>query len=91
MYVPHQKAREIDGRSNVPVVVLAIWVVSCAVFGPAFFVIRFGGFIDITIERVIFLFILLYVVVGLFKGKAYLQRTPLRSLWGCSHWSALFR
>lgn len=74
MYAPHQKVHEIADRSNLPAVVLAVWIVACAAFGGGFFLIRFAGFVDITIERLIFLIIMLLLVTGFFQGKVRIQR-----------------
>jgi O-antigen ligase len=63
-----------DDRSSLPVILLAIWIVACAALGGGFFLVRFPGFIDITIERILFLIIMLLLFVGLFRGKVDLQK-----------------
>lgn len=74
MYAPKQIAREIDDRSSLPIILLAAWIVATAALGPNFYVIRFAGFVDITIERILFLFMVSFLVVGLFQGKANIQK-----------------
>ena len=44
--------------SNLPAILLACWLVASAVFGPHFFILRIGGIFDITIERLLFIVIL---------------------------------
>lgn len=73
MYAAQSTRHEINPQSNLPVIILAVWIVACAALGSGFFLIRFAGFIDITIERIIFLVILMLLVVGLFHGKVDIQ------------------
>jgi len=61
-------------RSNLPPVILAAWIVASAVFGPLFFVLRPAGLFDITVERLLFLMILLLLVAGLFLGKVRFEK-----------------
>ncbi len=58
-----------QGTSSFPAVLLSFWVVAAAVFGPNFFILRFAGVFDITIERMLFMMVLAWVTVGLFTGK----------------------
>jgi len=74
MYAPQQIAREIDDRSSLPIILLAAWIVATAALGPNFYVIRFAGFVDITIERILFVIMVAFLVVGLFQGKAIIQK-----------------
>ena len=74
MYAPQQIAREIDDRSSLPILLLAAWIVATAALGPNFYVIRFAGFVDITIERILFVIMVAFLVVGLFQGKANIQK-----------------
>lgn len=59
-------------QSDFTAVLLACWMVASAVFGPNFFILRFAGVFDITIERLLFILILAYVAAGLFTGKVNL-------------------
>jgi len=74
MYAPRQIAPKIDDRSNLPVVVLSLWIVASAVFGGYFWALRVPGIFDITIERLLFSVILLLLVAGLFQGKVIIQK-----------------
>ena len=55
--------------SDFPAVLLACWVVAAAIFGPNFFILRFAGVFDITIERLLFILVIAYVTLGFFTGK----------------------
>lgn len=74
MYVSQQIARQIDDRPSLTVILLAAWVIASAAFGTNFYSLRFSGFVDITLERVLFVVIVLCVIGGLFQGKVNLQR-----------------
>ena len=60
-------------RASLPAVVLAIWIIASAALGPRFYVLRFPGGFDITIERLFFILILFFLVSGLFAGKVNLR------------------
>ncbi len=62
-----------DDRVSLPAILLAMWVVSCAVFGFAFFVFRPAGIFDITIERLLFSMIIFFLAAGLLTGKVSFQ------------------
>ena len=62
-----------DERLGLPAILLAIWVIASAVFGVYFFVLRVAGLTDITIERLLFLMILIFLGVGLLTGKVRFQ------------------
>ena len=62
-----------DELSHVPVFVLASWLVASAVFGPAFYVLRIAGVFDITIERLLFILLIGFLMFGLFTGKVNLK------------------
>ncbi len=74
MHVARIKGHETDPQSTLPVKILAVWIVACAAFGAGFFLIRLAGFMDITIERILFLIMLLILIVGLFQGKVDIQK-----------------
>jgi O-antigen ligase len=74
MYAPHPTIDQKIEQPNLPVVLAAIWIVSAAVFGANFYALRFAGFLDITIERLIFLPIILLLLSGMFSGKVDLQK-----------------
>ena len=59
--------------SNLPAILLASWLVTSAVFGPHFFILRIGGIFDISIERLLFIMILVALWAGLFTGKVNLR------------------
>ncbi len=63
-----------QGRSNLPALLLAVWLVSSAVFGGFFYTLRIAGFFDITIERAIFALVILVLLAGLFLGRIELQK-----------------
>ena len=58
-----------EERSDLPALILASWVIACAVLGPYFFIIRLPGIFDITIERLLFILILVFLTTGPFTGK----------------------
>lgn len=62
---PHTK----EDRSTLPAAILAAWVIASAVFGANFYALRFAGFFDISIERLLFSLLALTLVVGLFQGR----------------------
>lgn len=62
-----------DKESSLPAILLSLWLVASALFGPYFFILRFGGIFDITIERLLFVFILAAFGVGLLNGKVNLR------------------
>jgi O-antigen ligase len=66
----HAKEEE---RANLPAILLALWIVSSAVFGVNFFVLRPGGFFDISIERLLFAAIIFFLAAGLFTGRVRFQ------------------
>ena len=47
----------------------SFWLVASALWGPRYFVYKPPGFPDITIERILFLFILFSMIIGLFTGQ----------------------
>ena len=62
-----------DERLGLPAILLAIWMISGPVFGVHFFVLRVAGLTDITIERLLFSMILIFLGVGLLTGKVRFQ------------------
>ena len=62
-----------DENYSLSAVLLACWLVASAIFGPHFFILRFAGIFDITIERLLFVFILAVLGAGLFNGKVNLR------------------
>ena len=56
-------------RASAPAIILAIWVIASAVFGPNFFVLRIAGLFDIFLERLFFVLILVVMLVGFFQGR----------------------
>ncbi|MFH1515073.1 MAG: O-antigen ligase family protein [bacterium] len=66
---PHAK----DERLGLPAILLATWMIAGIVFGVHFFVLRVAGFIDITIEQLLFSMILIFLGVGLLTGKVRFQ------------------
>jgi hypothetical protein len=70
----HQKSHGAESEdSNLPAILLACWVVASAIFGAHFFILRIGGIFDITIERMLFILILMAFGIGLFTGKVNLR------------------
>lgn len=70
----NQKSPGAEGEdSNLPVVLLACWIVASAIMGTHFFLLRIAGIFDITIERILFLLLLMTLVAGLFTGKVNLR------------------
>lgn len=69
----YQRSQAKDDRPSLPAILLASWIIAGAVFGPNFFVLRAAGIFDITIERLIFTAILLFLVAGLFTGNVRFQ------------------
>ncbi len=65
----YQQIRSDSPAVHAPVLILSLWMVACAVFGPEFHVFRFPGVFDITIERAVFLILLFFLVMGIFTGK----------------------
>ena len=70
-----QRSQGVEGEgSNLPAaILLASWLVASAVMGPYFFILRFGGIFDITIERLLFIMVLAVLGAGLFTGKVNLR------------------
>ena len=68
----YKQARVKDDRSSLPVMIMVAWLIAAAVFGAYFFVVKVG--IDISIERLLFLMVILLIVTGLFKGKVSFQK-----------------
>lgn len=58
---------------GLPAILLALWMIASAVFGVHFFVLRVAGLTDITIERLLFLLILLFLGAGLITGRVRIQ------------------
>jgi hypothetical protein len=56
-------------QAQPPALMLALWLVACAVFGPQYHVLRFAGIFDITIERLFFLVLIFFLAHGIFTGK----------------------
>jgi hypothetical protein len=70
------RGQQIQGDSvkvHAPVLILAFWLVASALFGPEFHVIRFPGIFDITIERLLFIMLIFFLVTGFFTGKVRFQ------------------
>jgi O-antigen ligase len=70
----YQQIQAKDDRPSLPAILLASWLIASVVFSAYFFVLRFGGFFDITIERLLFVVVILFVVAGLFQGKVNFQK-----------------
>jgi hypothetical protein len=70
----YRQAQEKDDRPSLPAILLASWLITSVVFSVYLFVLRFGGFFDITIERLLFVMIILFLVAGLFQGKVRFQK-----------------
>ena len=70
----YRQVRAQEERTTLPVMVLAFWVIASAVFGPLFFALRPAGLFDISIERLLFLMILFFLMIGLFQGKVRFDR-----------------
>jgi hypothetical protein len=62
-----------DPYHNLPTIFLACWLVASAMMGSHFFVLRIAGIFDITIERLLFVLIILALGAGLFTGKVNLR------------------
>jgi len=62
----HPSRSELAG---LPAVVMALWIIACAVFGPYFYTLRIPGGFDLTIERFFFILMLFLLTMGLFSGK----------------------
>jgi O-antigen ligase len=69
----YQQTQAKDDRPSLAAILLASWIIACAVLATPFFVLRFGGFFDITIERVLFSMLLFFLAAGLFTGKVHLR------------------
>ncbi len=69
----NRQAQAKDDRPSLPAMPLALWVIAGPVFGSAFYVIRFAGFFDITIERLIFSALIFLLIAGLYTGRVRLQ------------------
>jgi O-antigen ligase len=69
----YQQIRSNTVQVHAPVLILAFWLVACAVFGPAFLVVRFPGVFDLTVERLLFMVLLFFLVAGYFTGKVRLN------------------
>lgn len=62
-----------NDRLSLLAILLAIWIIAGAVFGPNFFVLRVAGIFDVTIERLLFAIIVSFLAAGLFTGKVSFQ------------------
>lgn len=78
----YKQVQEKDDRANLPAMILALWIIASAAFGPYFFVFRFAGFFDITLDRLLFVVILLFLVAGLFQGKIRFQNMAIETVMG---------
>ena len=65
----YQRSEERTDRLSLPAILLAVWLVASVVFNVNFYLLQFGGFFDISIERVLFFIIILFLIAGLFRGK----------------------
>lgn len=64
-----------DGRFfSLPAIILAIWVIAGAVFGPFFLVFRPAGLFDITVERLIFSILIFLLAAGMLTGKVRFEK-----------------
>jgi O-antigen ligase len=63
-----------EDRPSPAAILLAVWVIACAVFHTVFFTIKAPGLPDISLERMIFVAVILFIVVGWFQGKVRFDR-----------------
>ena len=70
----YQQPQDEDDRLSLPAMLLAAWIIASTVFTIYLFVIRFGGIFDITLERLLFMMIVLFLLAGLFQGKVHFQK-----------------
>ncbi|MEW6333037.1 MAG: O-antigen ligase family protein [Thermodesulfobacteriota bacterium] len=69
----HDSHHSEEDRLGLPAILLVLWVIASVVFGIHFFIVRLAGSFDITIERLIFIMILIFLGVGLLGGKVRLR------------------
>jgi hypothetical protein len=70
----YQAPQEKDDRLSLLAILLGIWLIASVVLGAYTFVLRFAGIFDITIERMLFAIIILFLALGLFQGKVRFQK-----------------
>ncbi len=67
----HSEGEDLVSSSTL---LFALWVVSTAFWGGYFLKIHVGGLFDITIDRVLFLLVLLIVASGIASGRVFRNR-----------------
>jgi putative inorganic carbon (hco3(-)) transporter len=70
----YQQIQAKDDRPSLPAILLVSWLIASVIFSAYFYVLRFAGFFDITIERLLFVMVILFLVAGLFQGKVHFQK-----------------
>ncbi|MCG6533454.1 MAG: hypothetical protein L7F78_01910, partial [Syntrophales bacterium LBB04] len=68
-----QDAHSKNDRTKLPAIILTSWIIAAAVFGNYFFTLRIAGIPDITIERLLFILMMIYLVKGMFQGEVHFQ------------------
>ncbi|OGR12213.1 MAG: hypothetical protein A2097_11145 [Desulfobacula sp. GWF2_41_7] len=78
----YKQAHAKDSRLSLPAIILALWIIVSAAFGPYFFVLRFPGLFDISMDRLLLVVIISFLVTGLFRGKVYFQNSGIEMVMG---------
>lgn len=78
----YKQVQEKDDRANLPAMILALWIIASAAFGPYFFVLRVPGVFDLTLDRLLFMVIISFLVAGLFQGKVRFQSMAIEMVMG---------
>ena len=69
-----QPISEAGGRVSTPALILSLWIVSSELLHRSFFTVRVPGLLDLTIERVLFVAILFFLIAGLFQGRVRFEK-----------------
>lgn len=74
--VAHASLRSHSPRGQVPslpVLLLGLWLIASALWGPYYFALRLPGFVDITIDRLVLVALLAVLGAGIVSGRVSLR------------------
>ena len=73
-FAGYQRTQAKDERPTLPAILLALWIIAGTIFGRNFYVLHLAGFFDIDLERLLFLIIILFLVMGFFQKEVRFQK-----------------
>ncbi len=66
---------------SLPVVFLGLWLIASAVWGTYYYAFRLPGFVDLSVDRLLFLVLLMILATGVVSGRVDVRETGAIEVW----------